>query len=378
MDAPSDGLKTTLAEIVQAEDELLRRLQALGDRQPFGLESWLSQAPSLMRLMQLMDEVGLNEDLPFNGALKSFELRDIVFGDAAPQPDRIRDILKLAEELEKNLASDPKLPPPSGEIDRAAWKHYKTANPAEWNGYADRIRHIRKLYYEYGLDNYLALSRLKRLPTIVFAISLGKPPEDLDMALKQVRACRDWEADRLDKIVNGNPVAKRNLQALQQKRAEMESLEQELSELLSQLHDRRPDAPFDTADWTSLYERLDHQHQSRILPDFWATDYVTLRSELAKRAYVDDPAALHPAARDYFETKWAFDAQQGTLQIGGKPRGWCAEFIERMPKSVMLLQLPTNDLTLFTCGDVNDLVVSISTSDLARSNFSRVWVDVSN
>ena len=49
-----------------------------------------------------------------------------------------------------------------------------------------------------------------------------------------------------------------------------------------------------------------------------------------------------------------------------------------MPKSVMLLQLPTNHLTLFTCGDVNDLVVSISTSDLARNNFSRVWVDVSN
>jgi Domain of unknown function (DUF1963) len=103
-----------------------------------------------------------------------------------------------------------------------------------------------------------------------------------------------------------------------------------------------------------------------------------LRSELAKRTYADDPAALHPAARDYFETSWAFDAQQGTLQIGGKPRGWCAEFIERKPESVMLLQLPTNHLTLFSCGDVSDLVVSLSRSDLARGNFSNVWVDVSN
>ena len=125
-------------------------------------------------------------------------------------------------------------------------------------------------------------------------------------------------------------------------------------------------------------KRSTRSRKSQLLSDFWASDYETLRSELAKRAYADDPAALLPAARAYFETLWAFDAQQGTLQIGGKPRGWCAQFIERKPKSVMLLQLPTNHLTLFSCGDVSDLVVSISTSDLARWKFSDVWVDVSN
>jgi hypothetical protein len=201
---------------------------------------------------------------------------------------------------------------------------------------------------------------------------------DLDTALAQVRSCRDSAADRLDKIQNGNPEARRQLQAEQEKLAEMESFERELSELQAQLHDRRPDAPFDAADWTSLYETLDEKGESRILSEFWATDYETLRSGLAKRVYVDDPAALHPAARDYFETLWTFDAQQGTLQIGGKPRGWCAEFIERMPESVMLLQLPTNHLTLFTCGDVDDLVVSISKSNLARCNFSNAWFDASN
>jgi hypothetical protein len=377
MDTPSDALKATLAEIVQAADELLWRLQALGDRQPFGIETWLSQAGSIMRLMRLDDEVRLNDGLPFSFALKSFDLRDAVFEVGAPQLSGIEDFVKLAAELEKKMESDPKLPPTGG-INRTAWRQYRTANAAEWNGYADRIRHIRKRYYQYGLDNYLTLSKLKRLPTIVFALSMGKPPEDLDTALMQVRACRDSAAARLDKIENGDPKARRELQALQEKRAEIESFERQLCGLQAQLHDRRPDAPFDAADWTSLYETLDEKREARILSDFWECDYETLRSELAKRAYADDPAALHPAARDYFETRWAFDAQQATLQIGGRPRGWCARFIEQMPKSVMLLQLPTNHLTLFSCGDVDDLVVSISESDLARCNFSNVWFDVSN
>ena len=377
MDTPSDELKATLAEIVQAVDELLRRLQALGDRQPFGIETWLSQAESIMRLLRLDDEVRLNDDWPFNFVLKSLDLKSAAFAIGAPQLRRIEDISKLAAELEKRMESDPKLPF-RGEINRTAWRQYRVANAAEWNGYADRVRHIRKLYYEYGFDNYSALSKLSGFPTIVPMLNLGKPPEDLDTALMQVRDIRDRAADRLDKIENGDPEARRKLQALQEKLAEMQSLERQLSELQSQLHDRRPDARFDAADWTSLYETLDEKQESQLLSDFWASDYETLRSELAKRAYADDPAALHPAARAYFETLWAFDAQQATLQIGGKPRGWCAQFIERKPKSVMLLQLPTNHLTLFSCGDVSDLVVSISTSDLARWKFSNVWVDVSN
>jgi hypothetical protein len=324
----------------------------------------------------------LNDDLPFSFVLKSFDLKGFafevrLFEADARQLSRIEGILKLAAELEKEMECDPKLPPAAG-IGRAGWRQYRMANAAEWNGYADRVRHIRKLYYEYGLDHYLTLSKLKRLPGAVFTLSMGKPPEDLDTALMQVRAARDSAAGRLDKIENGDPKARRELQALQEKRAETESFERQLSGLQAQLHDRRPDAPFDAADWTSLYETLDEKEKSRILSDFWATDYETVRSELAKRTYADDPAALHPAARDYFETRWAFDAQQATLQIGGRPRGWCAKFIEQMPKSVMLLQLPTNHLTLFSCGDVDDLVVSISESDLARCNFSNVWVDVSN
>jgi hypothetical protein len=376
MNTPSDELKATLAEIVQTSDKLLRTLQALGDRQPFGIESWLAQRESIMRLLQLDDEATLHDELPFARALKSFDLSDAFFAIGAPQIGRIEDIVKLAKELEKDLGSDPKLPPAG--INRAAWRQYRMANAAEWNAYADRVRHIRKLYYQYGLDNYMTLSKIARLPSIVFTLSMGKLPEDLDTALAQVRSCRDGAADRLDKIENGDPKARRELQAWREKLAETESFEMELSGLPSQLHDRRPDAPFDAADWISLYARLDEKRDARILSDYWATDYETLRSELAKRASAHDPAALHPAAREYFETLWAFDAEQGTLQLGGKPRGWCEEFIERMPKSVMLLQLPTNHLTLFFWGDVDDLVVSISTSDLARCNFSNVWLDVSN
>jgi uncharacterized protein YwqG len=377
MATPSDELKATLAEIVEAADELLRKLKALGDRQPFGVETWLSQAPSIMRLLQLDDEVGLNDDLPLNVVLKSFDLRGAVFEPGAPQPSGTEDFVKLAAELEKKMASSPKLPPAGG-INRTAWRQYRTANAAEWNAYADQVRHIKKLYYAYGFDNYLTLSRLNRLPDVVFTLSMGSPPADLDTALRQVRSARDRAADRLSKIENGDPEAKRKLQALREKRAELESFERELSVLQAQRHDHLPEARFDAANWIALYERLDEWRESRILDEFWAVDYQILRSELAKRAYADDPEALHPAARDYFETQWAFDAEQATLQLGGKPRRWCAQFIERMPKSVMLLQLPTNHLTLFSCGDVEDLVVSIATSDLARCEFSNVWFDVSN
>ncbi|SDF60658.1 protein of unknown function [Bradyrhizobium brasilense] len=103
-----------------------------------------------------------------------------------------------------------------------------------------------------------------------------------------------------------------------------------------------------------------------------------LRSEIAKQLYADDPDAVISAARHPLETNWAFDAEQATLQIGGPPRGWCADFIENKPNSVMLLQFPSNNLTHFRCGDVSDLVVSISRSDLARHDFRHVRVDVSN
>ena len=378
MDTPSDELKATLAEIVQAADEFLRRLQALGDRQPFGIESWLSQAESIMRLLQLDDEARLNDDWPFNFVLKSFDLRErrICGRCAAIEPDR--RYLEACRRAREEDGVRPETPFLQGRSiarhgDNTGWRMRRS-------GTGMRIGSGTSGNCITSTDSTTTrpCPSSMRFPTIVFMLSLGKPPADLDTALMQVRDVRDRAADRLDKIENGDPETRRKLQTLQEKLAEMQSFERQLSELQAQLHDRRPDARFDAADWTSLYERLDEKQRSRILSEFWATDYETLRSELAKRAYADDPTALHPAARDYFETLWAFDAEQATLQLGGQPRRWCAEFIERKPKSVMLLQLPTNHLTLFTCGDVEDLVVSISTSDLARCKFSNVWFDVSN
>ena len=87
---------------------------------------------------------------------------------------------------------------------------------------------------------------------------------------------------------------------------------------------------------------------------------------------------MSPVVRSSLEAAWTFDAEQATLQIGGMPRAWCADFIENKPESVMLLQVPTNNFTYFIWGDVNDLVVSISRSDLERHNFGNVRVDVSN
>jgi hypothetical protein len=356
---------------------LLRRLQALGEPQAFGIESWRAHAESIMRLLRLDDEVVLNDDRPFSFALKSLDLRGAAFEPGTPQLSRIEDVVKLAVVLEKKMESDPKLPP-AGETGRAAWRQYKAANATDWNAYADQVRQIRQLYFAYGLDNYPALCKLDRAPAIVYSLSMGKPPQDLATALMQVRSVRDRAADRLGKIENGDPEARRKLQGWQERLAEIETFERQLSGLQSQLRNRQPDARFDPAHWTSLYKALDGTQGARVLGDFWACNYVTVRSELSKRAYANNPATLPAAARDYFETLWTFDAEQATLQLGGVPRGWCHEFIERKPKSVMLLQLPTNHLTLFSCGDVDDLVVSISTSDLARGNFSNVWADVSN
>jgi hypothetical protein len=45
---------------------------------------------------------------------------------------------------------------------------------------------------------------------------------------------------------------------------------------------------------------------------------------------------------------------------------------------MMLRQIPSNDLMLFSYGDVSDLVVSISPFAFARGDFLAMWVDVSN
>jgi uncharacterized protein YwqG len=135
---------------------------------------------------------------------------------------------------------------------------------------------------------------------------------------------------------------------------------------------------FAPEEWSALYRLLDAHQAEEVLDRFWSTNYRVMRSEVGKQLYAADPEALSPAARSSLEAEWTFNAEQATLQIGGMPRGWCADFIENKPESVMLLQVPTNNFTYFTCGDVDDLVVSISRSDLERRNFGNVWVDVSN
>lgn len=188
----------------------------------------------------------------------------------------------------------------------------------------------------------------------------------------------EYPARVLDNIQRRGERERENLALAGRRQKEAGALIAKLEAAMPQALQRTIRTKFDAAEWMSLYRSLDESQTPEAIVPRWHTTYRIVRSEIAKQIYAHDPAALHPDVRRALEADWMFGAEQGTIQLGGEPRGWCADFTERKPKSVMLLQLPTNGLTQVAFGDASDLVISISKSDLKRHNFENVRVDVSN
>lgn len=162
------------------------------------------------------------------------------------------------------------------------------------------------------------------------------------------------------------------------KHNDCEYLAAQLDGVVQQLRGRQPDSIFSSDEWNALYQILDESEARELLLPYWNYNYKVLRSEMAKRLYCDNPENIPSEARLSLESDWTFDAEQATFQMGGTPRGWCESFVAIKPESIMLLQIPTNNLTNFSFGDVADLVISITRRNLEKQNFETAFVDVSN
>ena len=383
---PRQEMVAALETMIDTVDQLHGALKDSEATQSFSLQSWLSHADLIFRIRELGNEVVLQHGAsPLEAAEKReielangqglfSKLKSPLFPPDTDQGRRHAELMRLIADLEHDLQADQQLAPSARgpSADRPGWLEYREKFPQNWDAYADRARHIRRLYYSFWADNAAVIA-----PTMKDNLLL-EPPNTWAEALKHAESSRGWAHERLNDIANRGAEGPETVDMARSRQEKAGALAAELETVIRDIRNRDRATAFAPDEWSALYRLLDAHQADQVLDQFWSVNYRVLRSEVAKQLYAANPDALCPATRSSLEAEWAFDAEQATLQIGGTPRGWCADFIESKPKSVMLLQVPTNNFTYFTWGDVSDLVVSISRSDLERHKFGNAWVDVSN
>jgi Domain of unknown function (DUF1963) len=375
---PRQETMTAFANLLEASDRLCDALKASEAAEPFSLQRWLAHADLIFRINELNDEISLHQGASLVYAPRKGEIEianrqgaaSPLFAPDSDQGRRHARLMRLVEDFERDITADSRVPPPVQNI--AAWLDYREKFPQDWEAYANRVRHLRRVYYSFWADNVATIA------TALFHSPALPPPATWADALSRADSQREWARERLSNPANVRAEEYEWPAVTRSRQAKAETLVAELETVVRKVGNRDPAAAFVPDEWTALYRLLDAHVADQVIYESWHVGYGTLRSEVAKQIYARDPEALRPDVRRSLEARWAFDAEQGTLQIGGTPRGWCADFIENKPKSVMLLQLPSNHLTGLTSGDVDDLVVSISRSDLERHDFRNVLVDVSN
>jgi len=231
----------------------------------------------------------------------------------------------------------------------------------------------------------------------------------LDTAAAHARdAARIWhrDLDRTSKIlekVGINPERHKDSNAVRERAedelvrakhfaAAWETLLQHVEALRAKVAAEAPSVPFSAARFDELTVTLsamtvpDRQGEQPV-PAFplvcppkasacWLTNWATLAQHHAAHLYAHDARALPPAWRARVEEQAAFDALQEMGSMREVPEGYVHEFA--MGSEVTLLQLPTSHLMNWIWGDTYDLVLTIRTADLARSDFGRVKVQITN
>ncbi len=108
----------------------------------------------------------------------------------------------------------------------------------------------------------------------------------------------------------------------------------------------------------------------------WLNTYTALFLDYAKHLYVSTPQILPKAVKDELERDLQFRAPREYGLSGHYPVGYVHEYEETT--DITLLQLPTSDLMKWMWGDMYDLVLTIKKSDLAKGDFSKVYMQITN
>lgn len=116
-------------------------------------------------------------------------------------------------------------------------------------------------------------------------------------------------------------------------------------------------------------------HDSAAVPT-WVHAFETDLLAACKPVYLADPTALPARLRADCEEVWASQAAESGGGIGHVPWCYVHEFDER--EDVTLLELPSSDLIGWQWGDVDNIVITLERAALARGDFSRARMQITN
>ncbi len=202
------------------------------------------------------------------------------------------------------------------------------------------------------------------------------------------RALMDAACDTLDAELKMRTQGTTKPDAAQE--ALMDDLRRRLSlanEMSATLEGASRTIPFDSSVRDNLYRMLVDVGYAASVGDAgdktvaWRTKRVMKRQAAlidahARAVYVTAPDALPQALRAALEPVWAFDAQAERAHMGGATP---EHFVyDRAEDPVLLLELPTSDLTGRMFGDMNSFGVFISPEALKSGDLSQAWGRVSN
>ena len=119
---PRRELVMALEQLIETADQLHDRIEASATRQPLSLQSWLAHAELIVRLKELEDEIKLKRGMSLlvlpgkaeielangQGTFKPVYVKSPFFPLATDQGRRHAELVRLIEDLERDLQADPR------------------------------------------------------------------------------------------------------------------------------------------------------------------------------------------------------------------------------------------------------------------------------
>lgn len=387
---PSQRLLDALEEMKALAVDLGKAWHASSRWWQFNARRWLKRRDDLIRLRLLSDEWQLEINQGFDGVLglariqkannigqwPSKVITSPYFAPSTPAGRSHALILASAEKLKDELDHDPEVPKQESRRmgpDYASWATYRSLHPEQWMRYKDRILKVRRDFYDFWLANQEAVNQLlggwDQFPL----------PASWEQAIDGVSQSASWADDQIAKLGSGPSDADT---AFMSERSETaQRAENESNKIRTELMEFKKEISeyvYSAENCSDFFKKLQELSDGNVIGDYWHVNYDVIRSEVGKRIYAYSPDLLTPPVRARLEGRWQFDAEQATIQLGGKPRGYCHSVGESRSRPITLFQIPSNHLTALAFGDVSDLVISISDAALREGRFDLAKCDIAN